>query len=92
MSQTASVYVIADDAGHLKIGISSNPSSRLASFETGNPHNLRLAYLHGPHDRAEASRIERNAHSLLREDNVRNEWFRCGVAAAIRAIRWSEEF
>ena len=57
------------DTEYVKIGIATNPYSRLATLQTANPHPLEIIGLK-PGDR------ETWFHSLFRKQHFRGEWFR----------------
>lgn len=61
---------------YLKVGISSNPSSRLATLQTGNPETIYLLEYHGPYTRTKARRLERSCLLQLkaREQTGGSEW------------------
>jgi hypothetical protein len=43
--QGSFVYVVKGDHGRVKIGVSTDPSSRLASLQTGSPFPLEFAFV-----------------------------------------------
>jgi len=59
----------------VKVGVSVNPAQRLRQLQTGNPHELKLAFEcrcpEGLDYKAEAV-----VHQHLRAQHVRLEWFR----------------
>lgn len=59
----------------VKVGISSNPSRRLATLQTANPGVLELLYVIGPLARAKA--YERRMHKQMKADgrHIHGEWF-----------------
>ena len=69
----------------IKIGISGDVGSRLASLQTGSPHLLSVLHQE-PIDPERAVTIERHAHWLLRQQHERGEWFRADVQSVRRAI------
>ena len=75
-SRTA-IYVIDTDRGVCKVGISNNPTERLANLQTASPFRLRLVYaaIH-----SEAARLEVLVHHALRHKLAYGEWF-CVTAA-----------
>ena len=71
------IYVIhmPCPTGFVKIGISDNPEKRLASMQTANPYQLRLARRFGPFERDRAMQLEGRLHRIFEKDHVRGEWF-----------------
>lgn len=66
------VYFIQDEGGEIKIGFSQgNPHSRLASFRTGNPRELKLL-VSIPGGREE----EQALHERFADLRTRGEWFK----------------
>jgi hypothetical protein len=64
------IYFIGGDAGHIKIGVSANPESRLAAIQTGSPIPLRiLATVLGGYD------AERAYHARFAAHRAQGEWF-----------------
>ena len=80
----AFVYVIEGAHDRIKIGISADPSARVANLQTGSPFALSLAYSTWAGDRA--FDVEREAHALLARQNAGGEWFACSREAAVAAI------
>ncbi len=71
---TRFVYVIGPEQGLQKIGLATDPRSRLATLQTASPFDLLLhASVAVPFGAAPA--IERQAHRLLVRSCIRNEWF-----------------
>jgi hypothetical protein len=77
------VYVIS--AGPLlhKVGISADPEGRIYGLRTGSPNEIDLveSHLH-PWPR----KVERHAHDILREKQVRGEWFAVSAQEARTAV------
>lgn len=64
------IYFIGGDVGHIKIGVSRSPHSRLAGIQTGSPIPLRiLATVTGGFDE------ERAYHARFAAHRVQGEWF-----------------
>lgn len=78
-----SVYVIEGAPGHVKIGFSRDPVSRLASLQTASPFPLRLAF---NMPSARAFDIEQEAHAILAAHRGEGEWFLADKEMAIAAI------
>ena len=64
------IYVISDGMGHIKVGKSRDPESRLRALQTGHANELRLIFCIDMPDWEEAF-----FHDLLSEDHIRGEWF-----------------
>jgi hypothetical protein len=77
------IYVIAQDRikteggirGPVKIGLTNNPNSRLATVNTGSPNPLLFACVLRVNDRELAQLIERTAHGHFAEHRENGEWF-----------------
>lgn len=87
------VYVIESADGYAKVGVSANPSSRLASLQTANPNKLTLCNFidltHVPE--VNAYEVERLAHSYMRLFRVQGEWFKTSrrhVALSVDRAIW----
>lgn len=78
------LYVFRAVGGSIKIGISRNPSRRLASMTMGG-----LVGLVWETDEAyvNAREIESEVHVALLRFSAGGEWFGCGARVAIREIR-----
>ncbi len=61
--------------GPCKVGISDDPSKRLASLQIGNPRRLSIFSLFGGYTRREAKDLEGWVHSALYLSHIRGEWF-----------------
>lgn len=67
------LYCIREkDTGNIKVGISSNPQSRLSSIQGGNSSELELVSCIPTDD---PKRDEAAAHALLAEFHIHREWF-----------------
>lgn len=86
MPRVAHVYVITDDDGFVKVGLSSDPERRLFALQTSHPRTLRLAYKSPEYGRAAAHFVERSAHVALGDFRCRGEWFRCSVETALAVL------
>lgn len=82
------VYVIGSDDGPMKIGIATDPQSRLVEIQVGHPFKLKV--LHSWRHEA-AAKVELAAHKLLRGKRLQGEWFSVtqeeASAAVERAIK-----
>lgn len=82
----AFVYVITAANGLVKVGVTQNPTKRLAQLQTATHHRLEI-YATEPIDGQDPYAAERDAHRLLQRHRVRGEWFDCHPEAALAAIR-----
>ena len=82
MRRNAKVYVMRDEAGHLKVGHSRNPDVRTR----GVGRSVELVYSTNVLD--EAERVEYIAHKVLRRQgfHIQGEWFSASLEDAIAAI------
>ncbi len=55
-----------------KIGIATDPQSRIAQLQTGNPYELEIFTCYAFDD---ASVVERAIHQVFKDDRVQGEWF-----------------
>lgn len=79
------IYVIGPAVGLQKVGLATDPRSRLATLQTAVPFNLILhAAVRVPFGEAHA--VERRAHRLLADVCARNEWFHATPEEAIAAV------
>lgn len=69
-----SVY-LATANGHLKIGMSANPRSRMASMATASPENVVLEHTWQLPSREAAAQMESALHALFRWARAKREWF-----------------
>jgi hypothetical protein len=76
--------VIRGDHGLIKIGVSSNPSARLAQLQTSSPFKLSIAYVAAL--RCDGRTVEAEAHRRLAGYRQNGEWFDCPVDMAVAAI------
>lgn len=79
------VYVIEGEHGRVKIGISTNPSARLATLQTGSPFALRFVFIGATP--GNGFDIEQAAHSMLARFRVSGEWFLTTPAVAVAAVQ-----
>jgi hypothetical protein len=82
--QGSFIYIIRGDHGLLKIGISSNPSARLAQLRAASPSALSLAYMAAL--RSNGFAVEAEAHQTLAGYRLEGEWFNCPVDMTVAAI------
>lgn len=86
-SQGGFIYVIRSaDSNLVKIGVSANPSTRLAQLQTGSPARLSFAYIAGL--RCDGFAIETCAQEIVRAYHCEggDDWFSCGADMAVAAI------
>lgn len=86
------VYVISDQAGHVKVGVSTvrGLPSRLVDLQIGNALKLVVRYHLECHPK-KAFAIEARAQRLLSEWRTYGEWFRISVEQATIAILKAEK-
>jgi hypothetical protein len=82
--QGSFIYVIRGDHGLLKIGISTNPSARLAQLRTASAVPLTIAYVGAI--RCAGHAVEAEAHRTLAGYRQNGEWFSCPTDMAVAAI------
>lgn len=78
------IYIVRDANGLLKIGISSNPTARLATLRTASPVPLAFEYIGAL--RSDGYAIEAKAHDILSRHRLSGEWFDCAPEVAVGAI------
>ncbi len=79
------IYVIGPLEGAQKVGLTTDPKGRLATLQTGCPHELVLhVAVRVPFDEAHA--VERRAHRMLARCCARNEWFDTTPTAAMSTV------
>jgi predicted GIY-YIG superfamily endonuclease len=82
------IYLIGSDNSAIKIGYASNIKKRLASLQTGSPHELIVLWEFTGLTETEARKIERAAHEALKAKRLKGEWFDVTLDEAIDAV-WS---
>src|ERR1700704_1423978 len=82
--QGSFIYVVRGDHGLIKIGVSSNPSARLARLRTASAVPLTIAYVGAL--RCAGYTVEAEAHRTLAGYRLEGEWFNCPVDMAVAAI------
>jgi hypothetical protein len=82
------VYVVTAEGRNkpAKVGIATNPLSRLRGLKTGNPEHLRIFYLFKM-AWADASRVEANVKHRLRTLRVTGEWLDLSAESLIETVR-----
>jgi hypothetical protein len=82
--QGSFIYIVQADNGMLKIGVSTNPSARLAQLRTASAVPLTIAYVGAL--RCDGYTVEAEAHRTLAGYCQNGEWFNCPVDMAVPAI------
>lgn len=67
------IYVISDNKGLYKIGVSSNSEKRKQGLQTGNGNILEIKYQ--SEDIDNAYKLESELHKVYEQNNSSNEWF-----------------
>lgn len=88
-SRPAFVYVITGPPDAVKVGFATDTRRRCIALQTASPHKLAVAY-QLPVLENDAPAVEAHAHWLLRDHQVKGEWFGVAVTAAASAIRRAE--
>lgn len=70
-----SVYVMQNDYGLTKIGISSNVHNRVASLKNSSGVGVEICWYSEPMDRLLAREVEKAAHERFSESRCYGEWF-----------------
>jgi Meiotically up-regulated gene 113 len=78
------VYVVASQAGTVKIGYSTNPQMRMAALQTASAAPLRLAHVMATD--IDGRMLEAEAHRLLDRHRLSGEWFDVSAEVAIEAV------
>ena len=84
-SSSSYVYVVADGAGQLKVGVAAEPRRRLRQLQVGNARRLSLRRF-VPFQGDDPEAVERYAHWLLRDHHVGGEWFVVDEKTAVVAL------
>ena len=74
----AYIYVISDNNGYMKIGISKNPETRLKQLQTGHPTKLEILFTEEFYcKRSHLLKIEALIHKKMRTiaPKIKGEWF-----------------
>lgn len=72
------LYIIGNDKGFIKVGVSKNPERRVKQLQTGNEHKLSLLFTEEFEcDRKHLLHIEKEVHKTLRHMSTKciGEWF-----------------
>lgn len=80
----AFVYVIRGDHNMVKVGVTTNPSARIASLRTGSAFPIDFAFIGATP--GSGMDIERRAHQSLARYSCTGEWFDVSPEIAISAV------
>lgn len=72
------IYIISDNTGYIKVGISKNPLKRLKQLQTGNMNKLNLVFTEEFEcDRNHLLKIEKLIHKEIarKSKHMKGEWF-----------------
>jgi len=67
------VYLLINENGHSKIGVSKDPVSRAKGLQNGSGYDIHEIYYWAVKD--SAFRIESHLHKNFKEDRINGEWF-----------------
>jgi hypothetical protein len=81
----AFVYVIRGDHNMTKIGVTTNPSARIASLRTASPFPLEFAFIGAMPDN-DGYVLEKAAHTALERFRCNGEWFDISPENAVATI------
>lgn len=73
------IYIISNDQGYIKVGVSKHPEKRLKQLQTGNEHQLTLLFTEEFEcSRKQVLHIEKLIHKELRRLTTKmiGEWFK----------------
>ena len=73
------VYLITDEEGYFKIGVTCNIENRLAGLQIGNGRILRVVCITKRSYRQEVYGWEARLHMKFRESRASGEWFKLNV-------------
>ena len=72
------IYIISNEQGYIKVGVSKNPERRVKQLQTGNEHKLTLLFKEEfDCTRSHLLKIEKDLHKQLRQMSTKcvGEWF-----------------
>lgn len=72
------IYIIGNDQGYIKVGVSKNPNKRVKQLSTGNEHKLTLLFTEEfDCTRKHLLHIEKEIHRTLSHIAIKcqGEWF-----------------
>lgn len=73
------IYIISNDQGFVKVGVSKDPKRRLKQLQTGNEHKLELLFTEEFEcSRKHILRVEKLIHKELKRITTKmiGEWFK----------------
>ena len=85
------IYVIGQECGPVKVGISQKPWDRVATIGTSAPFKVSLLYCYPAKSRTQARFYEEEFHEIHFNVQLWGEWFKITPEAAIAAIQASLE-
>ena len=85
------VYIIAAAIdgwlkGPVKVGMAFDAHKRLATIQTGHPHELQIAAYFTMPSRGVAREVEQAFHTVMSGKRMKGEWFDIDVITAIHAM------
>lgn len=69
------VYLISNENGRLKIGISEDPIKRAANISTAGGYHCKLEASWSVVGKGNAAKVERELHEQFKKDRILGEWF-----------------
>lgn len=72
------IYIIGNDKGYIKVGVSNNPKRRVKQLQTGNAQKLTLIFTEEFEcERHHLLNIEKAIHKQLKQmaEHCEGEWF-----------------
>lgn len=72
------IYVISNEQGYIKVGVSKHPKKRIKQLQTGNEHQLTLLFTEEFEcSRSHLLKIENALHKHLQQISIKSkgEWF-----------------
>lgn len=81
------VYVIRGDHGMNKIGVSTDPNTRISDLQTGSPFALHFEFI--GMTSGSGYDIETEAHAMLDRHRQEGEWFKVPAEMAVAAVHAS---
>lgn len=84
--ETVYIYVIGQECGPVKVGISRKPWGRAVTIGTSSPLKVSLLYCHPMRDWAHAREHEKSFHMVYEENRLHGEWFNLTLELAIDGI------
>jgi len=85
--ETVYIYVIGQECGPVKVGISQKPWTRVATIGTSSPFKVFLLYCYPTKCRAHAKCYEQEFHDIHCDVRLWGEWFNITSGQAIKSIQ-----